>query len=96
MTATLTVKRTQLRRLLAQIDIDEVMRRRSLQQSISEAESWWWRWRAEQFDSARPRPTDFNGNATAADLAAADERCLGTIQACLNRADLIDLEAASV
>ena len=46
-----TTVRAQLRQLLAQIDLDEAMRRRSIQQAILEAESWWWSWRAEQFDA---------------------------------------------
>src|SRR5512133_605011 len=41
-----SAKRAQLRRLLAQIDVDEATRRRSIQQAILQAESWWWRMRA--------------------------------------------------
>jgi hypothetical protein len=41
--------RDALRRLLEQIDIDEQMRRRAVQQAILEAEAWYWEWRAEQF-----------------------------------------------
>jgi hypothetical protein len=85
--------RAQLHRLLAQIDLDEAMRRRSVQQAILQAESWWWRWRAEQFDWARPRLGDFNGQATAEMLADAELRCRGTRDACLARAALIEYEA---
>lgn len=41
--------RRQLLNLIERIDITEQMRRRSVQQAISEAESWYWAWRAEQF-----------------------------------------------
>ena len=55
MTATLTEKRVRLRNLIGQIDLDEQLRLRSLQQAISEAEAWWWCWRAEQFNwASRP------------------------------------------
>ena len=91
-----TEKRAALRRLLHQIDLDQQLRRRSVQQAISQAQAWWWRWRAEQFDQARPRPSDFNGQATPADLAAADERCRGVAKACLAKATLIVWEAADV
>ena len=92
----LSDKRAALRRLLHQIDLDEQLRRRSVQQTISQAQAWWWRWRAEQFDQARPRPSDFNGQATPADLAAADERCRGVAEACLGKAALIVWEADDV
>src|SRR5829696_7912199 len=82
-----------LRRLLHQIDLDEQLRRRSVQQAISQAQAWWWRWRAEQFDQARPRPSDFTGHASVEDLAATDKRCREVAQACLNRATLIVWEA---
>jgi hypothetical protein len=85
--------RTRLRRLVHQIDLDEAMRRRSVQQAILQAESWWWRMRAEQFHQARPRRGDFHGNATPAELWEAWERCNGIAQACLNKADLLDMEA---
>jgi hypothetical protein len=52
MSATLTEKRTKLLKLITQIDVDEQLRRRSVQQAISEAEAWWWCWRAEQFNWA--------------------------------------------
>jgi spore germination protein YaaH len=42
--------RTQLRRLLAQIDLDEALRRRSVQQAISEATAEYWRGRAQDFE----------------------------------------------
>lgn len=85
--------RTRLRQLLQQIDLDEQLRRRAVQQAILQAEAWWWRWRAEQFDQARPRPSDFNGRASAEELAAAEERCRGVVHACLAKAALFEWEA---
>jgi hypothetical protein len=93
--APLTAERRRLRFLLRQIDLDEQMRRRSVQAAILHASAWWWRWRAEQFQQARPRPDDFNGNATPAELAEADRRCVATAHACLNRARMLELEEDS-
>ena len=81
-----------LRTLLERIDLAEPMRRRAVQEAISQATAEWWRRRAEQFQWARPRPGDYNGAATSEELAAADERCLGIAQACLAKASLIELE----
>jgi hypothetical protein len=50
-----------LRQLLANIDAAEPMRRRAVQQAISEASAWWWAWRAEQFHAAAARPGDYPG-----------------------------------
>jgi hypothetical protein len=85
---------TGLRTLVRQIDLDEQLRRRAVQEAIVMASAWWWRRRAEVFQWARPKPTDYVGKATAAELAAADERCLEVVEACLNRATLIEWEAA--
>jgi hypothetical protein len=91
--ATLTEKRVRLRTLITQIDIDEQLRKRATQQAILAAEAWHWAKRAEEFDAAAPRPTDFNGRATAAQLAAATERCRATALACLRKAEFLDWEA---
>lgn len=98
-TATLqrpAANRARLRRLVHQIDLDQHLRQRGVQQAILQAEAWWWRWRAEDFHRARPRPGDFNGRASRAELAEADRRCSETARACLNRAALIEWEAADV
>lgn len=89
-----TDNRAALRRLLHQIDLDEHLRRRVVQQAILEASAWWWRWRAEQFHAASPRPDDWPGRATPTELAEADARCRETAYACLNRAELLEMEAA--
>jgi hypothetical protein len=88
-----TLQRRRLRELIHQIDLDKAMRRRSIQQAILQAESWFWAMRAEQFHAAAPRPGDFNGDATAAQLAGAAERCRATAQACLDRAAFVAWQA---
>jgi hypothetical protein len=96
MTGTVTeATRTRLRRLINQIDLDEPVRRRAVQQAILEATAEYWGRRAEDFEWARPRPDDFNGRATAEELAAADERCRLTALACRRKAALIDWEAGA-
>jgi hypothetical protein len=98
MTATLTEvkyarpldkERAKLRQLLRAIDFGEPLRRRAIQQSILEAESWFWAWRAEQFHAAAPRPDEYFGQATSAELGEAFNRCRATAQACLNHAQLL-------
>jgi hypothetical protein len=94
MTGTATeATRTRLRRLLAQIDLGEQLRRRGVQQAIGDALAETWRWRAIEFEWARPRPDDFTGLATPEQLAAADERCRLTALACRRKAAMIDFEA---
>jgi hypothetical protein len=47
-----------LRQLLAQIDLDEAMRRRSVQQAITEATADYWRHRAEDFQQVGNQECD--------------------------------------
>ena len=82
-----------LRQLLHQIDVQEAVRRRAVQQAILHAEAAYWRRRAADFEWARPRPDDFNGQATPEELAEADRRCCATRDACLSKAQLIEAEA---
>jgi hypothetical protein len=86
--------RVQLRQLLAQIQMDEQAKLRDIQQDILHASSWWWRWRAEQFHQARPRPDDFRGKTTFVQLMEDWLRCDETARACLARADFLDMVAA--
>lgn len=81
-----------LRALLRQIDIDEAVRRRAVVEAVSYARAETWRRRAQQWEDARPRPTDWPGRGTPEELAAADERCQAAAQACRNRAALIVAE----
>jgi hypothetical protein len=83
-----------LRRLLQQVDLDEQVRRRAVQDAIGYALADQWRRRAEVFEWAAPKPGDFLGKATSAEVAEAVIRCRESAQACLNRAALIELEAA--
>jgi hypothetical protein len=85
----LTAERRRLRSLLERIDLTEPMRRRAIQQAILQAESWWWAWRAEQFHAAAPKPGDYNGQASAQELAEASERCVGAARACWSHAHLL-------
>lgn len=85
--------RQQLRKLLAQIDMDEALRRRSVQSAISYALAGQFRCRAEVFEWAAPQPGDFTGRATPAELAEATQRCRATAVACRRRAELLDREA---
>jgi hypothetical protein len=83
----------QLRALLHQIDLDEQLRVRAVQQAILDAESWQWRQRADDFYAAAPRRNNFHGKAATAELFEARQRCHATALACLRRAALIDWEA---
>lgn len=47
-----------------------------------------WRRRAAAWEWARPRPDDYAGRATPADLRARDRRCADIAQACRNRAQV--------
>lgn len=98
-----TDKRAALRRLLHQIDLGEPLRRRAVQEAISQAEASWWIMRAEHFDRARPRPGDYPGGPVDWEGGAvldppkpdreADERFRGIVQACLAKASLIAYES---
>lgn len=61
---------------------------RVVQDAFSEATAAYWERRARTFEDAAPRPGDHPGRATAADLSAARERCLGVAAACRARASL--------
>jgi hypothetical protein len=67
-------------------------RRRVLQDAMAEATNNYWQRRADTFERARPRPGDFRGQATDADLAEADRRCAAAALACRQRATLADLQ----
>jgi hypothetical protein len=94
MTATtLTDKRVRLRTLITQIDIDEQLRKRATQQAILAAEAWHWAIRAEEFHAAAPKPGDYHGRATRAELPKAYEHCMSTALACRRKAAFLDWEA---
>jgi hypothetical protein len=64
---------------------------RALQDAWLQASPGFWERRARQLEAARPRPGDFNGNRTSAELAEASRRLTEAAQACRNRAHTLDL-----
>jgi hypothetical protein len=79
-----------LRGLVETIDAGEQLRVRVVQDAITNALGWQLRRRADLFLAAAPRPEDFNGQATEADLAAARDRCRGVAVALRSRATAIE------
>lgn len=67
----------------------EHFRARLLQDALTEATAAYWLRRAHQFIEAAPRPGDFHGRASRAQLAEAHRRCVGIALACRRRAQLI-------
>ncbi len=70
------------------IDLDRVrhFRLRVLSDALSEATANYWNRRAEAFEAAAPRPGDFTGRATQADLDTLTRRCRKAAEACRQRA----------
>lgn len=64
--------------------------RRILQDAFLEADKAYWLRRATMFDDARPRPGDFTGAATAADIEEQWTRMTMLGQACRIRAGMAD------
>lgn len=62
---------------------------RLLRDAHNDATAVYWRRRAAMFEWARPRPGEFHGQATRAELDAADARCQAAAQACLARAGVV-------
>jgi len=62
---------------------------RMLQDAITEALPWHWTRRAEQLESARPRPGDFHGQATREDLAERHARLTEQAAAYREHAELL-------
>jgi len=83
--------RSEVSRILARIDTAEPIRRRVVQDAMNDALACTWRRRAELFEWARPRPGDFNGNATAAEMAERDRLLVAQAKACRNKAILLEL-----
>ena len=68
----------------------EQIRLRFLQDAFTQARAAQWRKRAETFEWCRPRPTDFNGRATADELAQRDARLARLARLCRFHARLIE------
>lgn len=64
--------------------------RRFLEDAFVSASAAQWRRRAETLEWARPRPTDYNGRATAEELADRDARLASQARACRWHARLIE------
>ena len=69
---------------------------RTLADAWIEGHATYWERRARQLEGARPRPSDFTGNATAEDLTSAYDRLTEAAAACRARASLTDLSVASL
>jgi hypothetical protein len=83
--------RAEVARILARIDVAEPVRRRVVQEALSDALAYTWRRKAELYEWARARPGDFHGNATAAELAERDRLLAAQALACRNKATLLEL-----
>jgi len=81
--------RAEVGRILALVDVDEPIRRRVVQDALNDALACTWRRRADLFEWARPRPGEYAGQATAAELAARDRRLAAQAQAARNKAELL-------
>ena len=64
-------------------------RRRVVEEMLATALPAFWARRAEQLEDARPRPTDFNGRASLAELAERDRRLAEQAAACREHAELL-------
>lgn len=64
----------------------EHFRKRVLQDALATATSAYWLRRRDAFEAALPRPGDFTGRATAAELEAQRERVAAVALACAERA----------
>lgn len=70
------------------VDHLDHFQRRIIQAALTDATATYWRRRADTFEWARPRPTDYTGQATADQIAARDARCAESAEACRKRADV--------
>ena len=68
---------------------NEVYRVRFLADLLTDGMAGQWEKRARVFEWASPRPGDFNGRASAAELAERAQRCRGTAAACRAKAAVL-------
>lgn len=61
---------------------------RVLTDALAEGTAAYWERRGKSFEGAAPKPGDFNGRATPAEIAERAERCRATAAACRARASL--------
>lgn len=76
---------------LPEAAVDEVSRLqvRVLEDAMSAGRAASWFRRAEAFEDARPKPGDYVGRATAADLAEQDRRLARDAELCRTHAELL-------
>ena len=74
-------------------DLDlEHFRMRVIQDALNEGRRQWWLRRALDFENARPRPGDFNGQATLEELRDRWVWCTEIAKACRARAEVAPLD----
>lgn len=61
---------------------------RVLQDAMAEASAAYWERRARTFEEAAPRPGDYTGHASTADLEAGTARCQLAAKVCRQRASI--------
>lgn len=83
------------RRQTSYVVFAEQVRLRCLQDALSEGLAVTFERRAALFEWARPKPGDFTGSATAADIAARDARLRADADRCRRHAALLLGEGAS-
>lgn len=88
MTATLFADQRSVRRALEGLDLEDMLKR-LIQDAVGVALPAQWQRRAEVFEHARPRPGDYFGQATEADLEALDRRNALTAAQCRLHAALL-------
>lgn len=64
----------------------------AIEDIVREVSAKQWRERAHILEVCRPRPGDYRGRATDAELAEQDRRLAEAAQACRNRAAVIELD----
>lgn len=63
--------------------------RRVIVDALNEASAAYWERRADVLEDAAPRPGEFHGRATRAELSAAWRRCMGDARRCRAHAELL-------
>lgn len=82
--------RHEIDRLFDRVDVAEAVRVRAAEEALSDALACTWRRRAELLEWARPRPGEYAGRATVAELAERDSRLALQAEACRNKARLLE------
>lgn len=76
------------------IDLEH-FRRRVIQDALADGEAGYWLRRAATFEWARPRPGDYQGQATDEEYAALDRELAETAEACRARARACKMAAVA-